>query len=137
MKKRGQLSIEFVITVGFALLMIIPLTILMYEQMTNAYKDVNGNQAFLIARRITDAANSVYYLGYPSTVTLRVYMPEGIKSINITRTEIAFVMETKSDIVSSAKVNLTGSLTSSSGSKYIKIAAIELTNLVNISEDVS
>jgi hypothetical protein len=122
-----------VITVGFAFLLIIPLSILFYEHMTSSYDDVNQNQAALIARKITDTANSVYYLGYPSSSTLKVYMPEGISVVNVTGREIVFIADSGSQIVSVANVNLTGSLSPGSGLRYIRISALE--NIVNVTED--
>lgn len=134
MKKRGQVGIEFVITVGFALLILIPLSVLLYEHTAKTYEDVNNNQAGLIVRKVVDNANSVYYLGHPSTVTLKVYMPEDIEVVNITGREITFRLDNGGDVVGIANVNLTGSLSAESGLKYIKIAAME--NYVNITEDV-
>ena len=133
MKKRGQISVELVITFGFALMMIIPLTILLYQHTTETYDDVNNNQAGLIARKITDSANSVYYLGYPSTITLKVYMPESIDYINITGKEVIFVLESGKEVVSTANMNLTGEISPGSGLKFIRISA--LANKVNITED--
>lgn len=124
-KKRGQVSVEFVITVGFAFLMIIPLTILLYEHTTSTYENVNNNQAGLIARKITDSADSVYYLGHPSAMTLEVYMPEDIRSINITGREIVFKLDSSTEIVRTAAINLTGNLTAESGTRFIRISALE------------
>ena len=132
--KKGQVSIEFVITVGFALLILIPLTVLLYEHTSKTYDDVNNNQAGLIARKIADNANSVYYLGHPSIVTLKVYMPDTIESINLSGREIIFTLENGNEIAGLANVNLSGDLSSGSGLKIIKIAAME--NYVNITEDV-
>ena len=132
--RRGQVGIEFVITIGFALLIIIPLTILLYEHTDRTYNEVNNNQAGLIARKIIDNANSVYYLGHPSIYTLKVYMPENIDSINISGRTIVFKMENGGDVVSVANVNLTGNITGNSGLRIIKISAME--NYVNITEDV-
>ena len=135
MKKRGQISIELVITVGFALLLIIPLTILLYDHTMRTYENVNNNQAGLIARKITDTANSVYYLGQPTSTTLKVYMPENIASIAINGREIVFLGDDDSEIVSTANINMSGNLSSSSGLRYIVITAFE--NYVNLSEDAS
>lgn len=132
---RGQISIEFIVTVGFALLMIIPLTILLYEHNTKTYEEVNINQGGLIARKITDAANNVYYLGYPSTLTLRVYFPEYISSINISGRELIFNFETGQSAVSTANINLTGKISTQSGLRDITITALE--NLVNISDETT
>jgi len=132
-KKRGQISIELVITFGFALLMLIPLTILMYEHTTQTQDDIGINQAGLIARKITDTSNSVYYLGYPTSVTLKLYMPERINNISFQKNEIVILMETGQEIVSSANINLTGTISGDSGLMYLKVAAYE--NIVNITQN--
>ncbi|MBD3163925.1 hypothetical protein GF323_01885 [Candidatus Woesearchaeota archaeon] len=124
-KKRGQISIELVITIAFAFLITALLTVLLYEHSYSSYNDVNNNQAALIARKITDSADSMYYLGYPSSTTLKVYMPENIEYISIYQREVVFRMESGSEIVSTAKTNLTGNLSSSSGLRYIKISAMD------------
>ena len=134
MKKRGQYSIELVITFGFALLMIIPLALLLYTHMNDTVEDVNENQAGLIARKITDSANSVYYLGHPSKVTLKVYMPEDIVDINITNRTIIFTSESGSAVVRTAKIAMVGNITAGSGLKYIEVSAEK--NFVKI-EDVN
>lgn len=134
MKKRGQVSIELVLTVAFAVLIITPLIILLYGHTTSTYQEVNTNQAGLIVRKITDAADSVYYLGYPSMITLKVYMPDGIAMINISGRVAIFTLDSGSDVVSIASVNLTGYLSPGPGLRYIKISALE--NVVNITEDV-
>ena len=135
MKGKSQISMELVITFGFAILLLLPLTVLLYEHTTETYKKVNNNQANLIARKITDSANSVYYLGYPTTVTLKVFMPGDIKKINITSREIIFILRDGKEIVSTANMNLTGSLEPHSGLRYIRIAALE--KKVNITENVN
>jgi uncharacterized protein (UPF0333 family) len=121
--RKAQASMELIISFGFALLVIIPLTALLYEYTNRSHEDVSNNQAGLIARKITDAADSVYYLGHPSTTTIKVFMPEYIESINITEREIVFYMD-KSEIVSTAVVNMSGNISASSGLKFIKISAM-------------
>jgi len=133
MQKRGQASTELVLTVGFALLMIIPLAVILYEHGTTTFGEVNNNQAGLIARKVTDTANDVYYLGYPSIVTLKMYFPEHLSAVNITQREIYFTFEDGKVVTSTANANLTGTLRTSSGLRYIKIAAFE--NYVNISDE--
>ncbi len=135
MKKRGQVSVELVLTVAFALLIITPLVIILYGHTTNSKQEIDNNQAGLIARKITDSADSVYYLGYPSAVTLKVYMPEHISVINISGREITIEFVSGVEATSVAVVNLTGYLSPSSGVRHIKISALE--NMVNISEDVN
>ena len=135
MKRKSQISMELVITFGFAILLLLPLTVLMYQHTSETYEKVNNNQASLIARKITDSSNSVYYLGYPTTVTLKVYMPSDIRKINITGREVIFTLRNGQEIVSTANMNLTGSLEPHSGLRYIRISALE--KKVNITQNVN
>lgn len=134
LKKRGQVSVEFVITVGFAMLFIIPLTILLYQYTSQTHEDVSLNQAGLIARTVTDAANEVYYLGHPSTLTVKVFMPEYIEKVNLSGRNIIFTSYTGFDIVSTANVNLTGSVSPNSGLRLIQVTAYD--NFVNVTDNV-
>ena len=133
MKKRGQISIELVLTFGFALLAIIPLTILLYDHTSEGYEDVNNNQAGVIARRITDTANSIYYMGHPSSTTLKVYLPENIFNISMNGRELVFKLDSGNEIVATANVNLSGEINPSSGIKYIRISAMQ--QFVNITDE--
>ena len=133
-KKRGQVSVEFVITIGFAFLMLIPIMVIFYEHNIKSNQEVNANQAGLIARKITDTSNSVYYLGHPTALTIKTYMPDGVESISITGKEVVFRLSTGQDVVSISNVNLTGNISTSPGLKNIRISA--LVNKVNVSEDV-
>jgi len=83
MEKRGQFATEYLVVVGFILLLVFPLSLIAFEHITSTYEDVNNNQVGIIARKITDGSNSVYYMGYPSAQTVRVYMPAGISSIRV------------------------------------------------------
>ena len=56
MKKGGQFSMEFLFTVGFALVMIIPLMVLFYDHTSSTKEDLDAQQSLLIARKIADSA---------------------------------------------------------------------------------
>jgi hypothetical protein len=131
MKKRGQVSIEFVATVGFAFLMIVPLTILFYEHTTESYDEVNANQAGILAQKIADTADPVYFLGHPSSVTFKANVPDNVKSIRMQGREIIMNMTGGSEVVGLSRINLTGNLTAGSGIRYIRITALD--DRVNVS----
>ena len=130
---RGQVSMELILTFSFAILIISFLAIVFYEHTVTTNIDINSNQAGLIARKIADTASSVYYLGAPSTVALQVYMPENIKNITMQDREIVFTLDSGSEIIGLAKINLTGTLSPESGLRNIRISALD--QKVNISDD--
>src|SRR4030043_750560 len=98
MKKRGhikaciraQISLEFLIVVGFALLMTFPLVIIFYQQSNNINTEVTSSQADKVASEIRDAADEVYYLGSPSKKTITVFLPENVKGVRISGNTIVF-----------------------------------------------
>jgi uncharacterized protein (UPF0333 family) len=118
MKKRGntrsQVSLEFLLVVGFAFLMTIPLIILFYKQSESINTEVTASQIDKVASEIRDAADEVYYLGSPSKKTITVYIPEDVKAIRLVddTTEIVFVAGSAGkeyDIVKWIAGNLTSS----------------------------
>jgi uncharacterized protein (UPF0333 family) len=136
LKKRGQVSVEYLIVIGFVTLIVgVLLTIsVMYRSQVNY--QIRLNQVDEVARSVVDSAESVYYLGEPSRTTLKIYMPEGVDSIIINDNELFFKVRVQSgaltDIAYSTAANLTGSLRTSPGLREIKIESIGYQ--VNISD---
>ncbi|MBN2566629.1 hypothetical protein JXB02_00915 [Candidatus Woesearchaeota archaeon] len=133
-RRRAQISIEYLVIMGFVLLLLLP-TVAMFllgsEEMTDS---INVNQASRVAHKIVDAAESVYYYGAPSQTTVRAYFPDNIQAVTIDGTELVFRMGTTagpSDIVAQGRVNMTGNLTAKKGIYTVKVKAF--TSYVNIS----
>ncbi len=121
---------------GFVSLMVVPLVVIYFTSVQDSGDEINGRQALNIARKVADAAESVYYLGEPSQTTLKVMIPPNIQSAVVNNTEIMFRMKTKSgvsDLVQVSSVNLTGSLPSSNGMHTITVKAESGSVLVSYS----
>lgn len=84
---------EFLMIVGIALLMTLPLIIIFFQQSENLNTEISASQLDKIANELRDAADEVYYLGAPSMKTLTIYLPEGVKSITIKDNKIVFKIE--------------------------------------------
>ena len=113
MSVKSQVSIEYLMIMGFVVVMTIPLLVLYYTYTTNSRDEIITSQVNQIATRIVDAAESVYFLGEPSQTTIRVYIPNQIKGASLDNKEILFNVSTRtgvSEIVQISSVNLTGSL---------------------------
>ncbi|MBI2128796.1 hypothetical protein HYU07_01010 [Candidatus Woesearchaeota archaeon] len=126
MKKRGQASTEYMIIIGFVALVLIPLIVIFYKQGISTKDQVVTGEADQIAKKITDAADSVYYLGEPSKMTLKLYMPENVKEISFSGREVRFKVATANgitDVTSVAATNMMGSVDSSQGIKFIVVEA--------------
>ncbi|MBN2052766.1 hypothetical protein JW756_04650 [Candidatus Woesearchaeota archaeon] len=138
MKKRGiinqqaraQVSLEFLMVVGFAFLLTIPLIILFYQQTDNINTEVTASQVDKIASEIRDAGDEVYYLGTPSKKTIIVYMPDNVKGISFQDNAIVFTVESSSgdyELVKWLAANITddSALLYNEGIHRISIESVE------------
>jgi len=123
-EKNAQVSVEYVMIIGFALLITIPLILIFYEYTRTTNDQVISSQVDQIARKITDNAESVYYLGEPSKTRIKVYMPENVEEAIISNKEVTFRVKTQSgitDISHISSVNLSGDIAITPGIHYISI----------------
>ena len=126
--KKSQVSQEYLIIVGFVAVLTIPLLLVYYTYSTETSDRIRAEQIGHVAKKIADAADSVYYLGEPSQTTIKVYIPERIAEASVNGREIVFKVRigtSVSDIVQISSANMTGTLPASQGLYYIKIKARE------------
>lgn len=125
MKKRGQVSIEFITIFGFIFLMTIPLIVIFFDQMGSVQDSISSNHLRNIAIKITDKAETMYYLGQPSKTTIKAYFPERIEYITISDREVVFGYMTTSgtvqEAISISQVNISGNLSIKPGIHYIVV----------------
>jgi len=127
---------EYMLIVGFSLLVIIPLIIIFFINSGEITERMGYNQVNQIALKIVEASESVYYLGEPSQTMITTNFPSMVSSIALSGKSVVFTVETSagmSDIVQVSKVNLTGSLSPEEGIHYIRIQATE-DSIINVSE---
>ena len=126
---KAQVSVEYIIIMGFVAVISIPLMVIYYDYTTASNEEIISRQIFQVAQKIVDAAESVYYLGEPSQTTLKVHIPNQIAEATIEQgKEVIFKMRTKTgiaDIVQVSSVNITGTLPITQGIHYITIKAEE------------
>ena len=126
MPLKSQVSVEYMLVIGFITLLILPLLLVYYTYSSDTSNSVATSQALVIARNIVDASESVYYLGKPSQTTLKLNFPEGISSTSLSDYEVVFKMKTTNgvtDIVQVSSVNMSGSLPISQGLHVITVKA--------------
>lgn len=126
MSLKSQVSVEYMLILGFATLMVLPLLLIYYTYISDTSDSVATSQALQIARNLVDSSESVYYLGKPSQTTLKVNFPDRIHSTNASGREIVFKIKTKSgvtDIVQVSSVNISGSLPITQGIHVITVKA--------------
>ena len=126
MPLKSQISVEYMLIMGFAALMTIPLLLIYYSYAADSSDAVASSQALQIARKIVDASETVYYIGKPSQTTLKVSFPDKINGTSLANYEVVFRMKTKNgvtDIVQVSSVNITGNLPKTQGLHLITIKA--------------
>lgn len=125
-RKNSQISVEYMMIIGFATLITIPLIIIYYSFTQESSEEISSAQIQQVAKNVVDAAESVYYLGEPSQTTLKVNIPGNIVLASLSDREVVFEMKTKAgkvDIVRSSSVNITGSLPINKGTYTITVKA--------------
>jgi uncharacterized protein (UPF0333 family) len=131
--RRGQVSMEYMMVVGFSLLLLLPIIAVYGLERQNMDNQITAKQADTIARKVADSAETVYYLGKPARTTLKVYMPKNIVNVSIDGREVVFVVRMGkglSDVVGTSDVNMTGTITTRQGIQYIELTADD--NVVNV-----
>jgi len=123
-EKNAQVSVEYVIIIGFILFITIPLILIFYEHTSSTNDQVITSQVDMIAKKMVDSAESVYYLGEPSKTRIKVYMPNNVEEIILQDYEVVFKVKTNSgisDIAHTSNVNISGSVSTTPGIHYISI----------------
>src|SRR3989338_10929834 len=123
---KSQVSVEYMLVMGFAALMTVPLLLIYYTSSADTTDSVAVSQSMQIARKIADASESVYYLGKPSQTTLKFNFPDRIQSTSLSNREVVIKVKTQAgvtDIVQVSAVNITGTLPTSQGIHVLTIKA--------------
>lgn len=127
-KKEAQISVEYMVIIGFVTVITIPLIIIYYTFTQQSGEEITSSQISQIAKKVVDAAESVYYVGEPSQTTLRVNVPDGVVSANLSSgKEVVFRVRSgtgEADIVQTTSVNISGSLPINKGTYLVTIKAM-------------
>jgi len=81
--KKSQAAMEYMMIVGFILLILTPIIYLVYDYSNKYSMDIAVAQAHDIGQRLVDSSESIYYFGKPSRVTLELNMPSNIANMTI------------------------------------------------------
>lgn len=126
MKYKSQASVEYLIIVGFVTFAVIVILGMAYLY-SNLIKDkIRMNQIETFAVQLINSAESVFFSGEPSKTSVRLYLPENIKSLEINSDGIVLEVSTNSGVnkrAFSSKVPLQGNISSTPGVKIISIEA--------------
>lgn len=120
--KRGQASMELLVTVAFAVVILVTIIALAYLQMNSASDQLALDEAQQSVDRLTNVVDAVSAQGPPAKAIVDITVPKGISNITIGSEtppyigrEINFKVQTSispqpSDVLKTTLYNVTGDL---------------------------
>ncbi len=96
MQNRGQISLEYLMVVGFVVFIVILLLGLAIFYTATAQDSIAISQLNNFANKILSSAETVYFSGEPSKLTITAYLPEGIQNFEILDNSLVFNISTSS-----------------------------------------
>jgi len=140
--RKSQVSMEHLMMVAVALLTILPMVYLFYSYSQSSAQGINLARLNKFSRSLINNAESVYYLGEASRITIEESMPDYVKNMTIKSDdalgiyELTFILGDDSEVAFSSNVNITGDFDEtdfSEGLKNIMIESMGKYVLINIS----
>jgi len=138
---RGQAAVEYLMIVSIVLTM---LTILTYyaQDMTEAnMEDIVSSNAIIAVNKIAEASDIVDIQGDSSQITLSVYIPEKVNSIEFSNNMMIMKIGTGpnyNDILATSRANFTDDsfISPEFGTKRVKIRAVNVNGVsyVNVTQ---
>lgn len=125
---RGQAAFEYLMVMGIALAILIPLFSLVSSYTYRTKVDLRISALDDSLNNMADSADMVYTQGYPAKITTRFYVPEGTVSTGIREHHFTSRIQTNAgptDIVKRTGANLTGSLPPEPGTYQVSLKMTE------------
>jgi hypothetical protein len=123
---RGQVAIEYMIVVSFALMVIIPYALYLQDVSTSFARDNDLSMASNDVQRIGQTADWVYSQGPPSKMQLTLSIPSGVEDITFVNKTMTWRMRVGSgysDIYYNSVAPLNGSLPTVEGYYNILVSS--------------
>ena len=111
---------------GFVTFAVMSVLVLAYFYSDNIKDQIKLNQVESFAAQLINSAESVYFAGEPSETTVSLYLPEGVKSIEIISNNLIITTSTSSGENKRAftsRVPLEGAISQGEGMKKLVIKA--------------
>ncbi len=126
--QRAQVSFEYIVIMGFVTFIIIGILGVSFLY-SNSIKDrIKMIQVNNFGNKVVSSAESVFYAGEPSKITIKGYLPEGVEEVDIQDDYIFISIQLSSGFTKisfSSEVPIQGSITNSPGVKNVEIEAQE------------
>ncbi len=127
-KSKAQIAMEYLMVMGFVIAALTPLVAVYYIYTQKSTEELVSSQLGKIAREVVDSAEEVYYLGKPSQVSMRVYVPDDLEGAEVNGGQIVLIMNTANglaEIVETSAVNISGSFPLTEGVYTLTIRAVD------------
>lgn len=125
MKKRGQYATEYLIVIGFSILLLVPLLSFIVGHYSDITYTFNSYQAYSVVGSIRDSALKVYHLGEGSVTTLSISVPGGIINSSLKNGEVKYTLNPKlnlsTEIYVLTPINISGYLPEKQGKYHLRI----------------
>ena len=129
--KRGQVSFEYLILVGFVTMLIAGILVIAIYYTDRAQDQNRLSQVDKFSNKIISTAEYIFYAGEPSKTTVSVYLPDGVDSVEILENGIVVSVHTSTGLntisynsnVAITGVNGSNELSHIQGLKKIEIVA--------------
>lgn len=121
---KAQVAMEYLVIIGFVAIITMPLVLLFQEHSQSTNDGISTSEVKQIAKRIADAAETVYYLGKPSKTVLKTHFPANVNSVNISNNEIVFNIYTSKgdqEVVTYTFLNVSGNVSTFQGIHYLTV----------------
>ncbi len=124
--RRGQVSMEYMLVVGFMFALLIPLLILYARTQQDTTDSLSQGQVIRAGNTIRDVAERVYFAGAPSQETISILLPDTITDSRIDNTTMIFTLvgaQGDYDVAVSGLAPLNGTLPDSPGRHVLIVRA--------------
>jgi len=134
MKKRGQVSMEYLVIISFVTFVIIGIlgiSIIYSSSIKDRIKVIQINN---FGNKLVSNSESVFYAGNPSKITIQTYLPENIEEITISSKTILMTYSLSTGTSKTAftsDIPLEGTITTSPGIKNIELVAGDTKTYIN------
>lgn len=126
--KKAQVGIEYMIIVGFVTFAIMSVLVLAMSYSGQVKDKIKLNQVESFAEQLLNSAESVFFAGEPSKTTINLYLPDGVKEINITSDYLIISVNLSSGEnrrVFESKVPIRGTISTGEGIKKLTLTATD------------
>jgi uncharacterized protein (UPF0333 family) len=81
--KRGQISAEYLIVVGFVVFLVITIMGVAFFYTSTMQDRIKMSQLEGFARKVISNSETVYFAGDPSKATINAYLPSGVHKMSV------------------------------------------------------